>query len=265
MFRSTVSLMVLLGIFAIGVRWFAIERASDRFESDPDAYRLLAETWAKSGTFGQPSAEGVLPTAFRPPLYPALLTQVVSADSKKLDTGSLSWVHALLGAGTVTCTSLFFLQASRGTYLEWGTRSLALGTILSGMWVTFDPILIRQSQLIMTETLATFLMVFLLLLLVLVAWASRPKEPSLLRARRPGHGEETPVFSGRSAFLCSLFGLGIGLVVGFNALCRPSGIAWLGVFLLGSAGIAIAMRLARGPGVSPGAAFATPGETPGPR
>ena len=56
-------------------RGLVIGFAGDSLQQDPDSYRVLAETWAETGTFGfvDEGTEKPRATAFRPPLYPWLL------------------------------------------------------------------------------------------------------------------------------------------------------------------------------------------------
>src|SRR6056297_75951 len=66
---------------------------------DPDSYRLIAETLAEQGTFGIPGEGGTVdPTAFRPPLYPWLLSWLVR--DGQLPAAAVAGLHAILGALT---------------------------------------------------------------------------------------------------------------------------------------------------------------------
>jgi len=110
---------------------------------DPDRYLALARSMAKGGGFALDGR----PTAYRPPLYPILLTPLVAT----LGRGALPWgvggLHLALGAGMV----LLIVR----TATQWGlspARALAAGGIAA-----FDPVLLVQSRAIMTETPAAFL------------------------------------------------------------------------------------------------------------
>jgi 4-amino-4-deoxy-L-arabinose transferase-like glycosyltransferase len=113
---------------------------------DPDNYLVLARGLAQ----GQGLAWQGRPTAYRPPLYPLLLAPVVAAPGT---TGkSLAWavvaLHGALGAGTVALTV--------AAACRWGLgagRALAAGAI-----VAFDPVLVAQGRMVMTENLAAFLL-----------------------------------------------------------------------------------------------------------
>ena len=61
--------LFLLLIVSILIRGAVLFSNPDTFNDDPDAYYALATNWEEYGVFGT----GSLPTAFRPPLYPALL------------------------------------------------------------------------------------------------------------------------------------------------------------------------------------------------
>ncbi|MCE5269254.1 MAG: hypothetical protein LLG00_15360, partial [Planctomycetaceae bacterium] len=124
----------------------------DALTADIDGYRRLAENVVRHGTFG----DGEVPTAFRPPLYPLMLTPCVAlGDHSRIATGLL---HLTLGIGTV---AMVLLLSAR-----WGLGRRA--TVLAGLLVACDPILLRWSTQLMTETLATFLAVAGLLALT---WA----------------------------------------------------------------------------------------------
>jgi hypothetical protein len=108
---------------------------------DPDGYRRLAENLVEQGTF---SIEGA-PTAYRPPLYPLLLTGcVVLGDGSRMAIGML---HLALGVATVGLTLVL------GRWWGLGNRGAALAALL----VACDPILLSQSAQVMTETPAVFL------------------------------------------------------------------------------------------------------------
>ncbi len=197
------------------LRWVLISQASDAFLADPDAYRLLAVELSANGVFGANSR----PTAFRPPLYPSILSFGVTASSE-LSPVFLKGLHSLLGAATCFLT---FCLAFATQNLLWPTRfkriseswgSLTareywdffrqvIAPITAALLVAIDPILVRQSQLIMTETLATFLA-------ALTLWL-------MLRA----YSDPTPAKL-----------LSVGLGIGLSVLCRPTAIGWGGLFMV---------------------------------
>ena len=119
----------------------------DQLATDPDSYRLLAENIVRLHSFTlEDRAE---PTAFRPPLYPLLLA--VTSISKQILPWEVFWLHLTLGVLTVGLTFYWAMQVGLG---KW--RSLA------GLLVAVDPILLNQSTLVMTETLATALAILTL-------------------------------------------------------------------------------------------------------
>lgn len=194
-----------------------ISFSSDAFQDDPDAYRSLALSWESTGTFGLLHDGTVRPTAFRPPLYPALLTLLAQRDASNnpfLSASSIGILHALLGALTAVGASLcFYLWPPIKTIPNPAERerNRLLRSLSPGILVTCDPILIRQSQLIMTETLATFLMT---LTMLGVLW--RTTQSSRFHKRT-----------------LIAFDFSLGLLFGLQCLCRPTALAWLVLWLAG--------------------------------
>lgn len=146
--------------------------------SDLDNYLELSSSLAHGKGF---RLAGRL-TAYRPPLYPLLLAPIqalAAGNPQALQTGIFGF-HLILGLGTVWLTAL--------TARRWGlphVHSLAAAAI-----VACDPVLVAQTRLVMTETLAAFLVVACLFALA----SSR-----LMRSAWQG-----------------------GLTFGLAALCRPS-------------------------------------------
>ncbi len=178
------------------VVWF------DDLQQDPDAYAALAEGWAASGTFGRISQDAngrhyVYPTAYRPPLYPYLLSWLTHLDYSqydaqqqihphKLSRFAVALLHWILGVGTCWLTIQVALVITNHHALS----------VLSGLCVAVDPILLRQSSLLMTETLATFLAVAFLY------WWSKSD------------------FNFGSLFVG-------GVLLGLSILCRPTAAIWV--------------------------------------
>ncbi|PQO31555.1 hypothetical protein [Blastopirellula marina] len=131
----------------------------DGLQDDPDSYRKLARNilWVHSFTYNDPAE----PTAFRPPLYPLLLA--ITSPSHEVRPGEVLALHTVLGLITV------------GLTFYWA-RSLGLGRwrSLAALLVTVDPILLNQSTLVMTETLATCLAI--LTLVAISAMAATAEE-----------------------------------------------------------------------------------------
>ena len=110
------------------------------------------------------SARANVPTAYRPPLYPLLLTGCVAlGDYSRAAVGVL---HLALGVATVGLVLVL------GRWWGLGNRRAALAALL----VACDPILLSQSTQVMTETPAAFLATAGL---VALTWASR--NPSACR------------------------------------------------------------------------------------
>jgi len=166
---------------------------SDNLRSDPDGYRQVAQNLIQFGVLGT----GYEPTAIRPPLYPLLV-----ALCESIDPGGV----AALGVA----------QLALGLATIWGTYRLALawglpgrGGAVAALLVAFDPILLQQSTLVMTETLAAALAVWSLWRLTCVT-----------RAAQPTLGQW----------------LFTGAVLGLAALCRPTFWIWIALILVALAG-----------------------------
>lgn len=154
-----------------------------RFESlglDPDGYRRLAVNVVRHGVLGH----GEVPSAFRPPLYPLMVAacEIVSRD----DRWALAALH--LGAGVATVLLTFHLGR------RWGLQGWAWAAALV---VAVDPLLLMQSTLVMTETLAALLAV---VSLAAITWYG--KNTTWRRAAAAGGS------------------------IGLAALCRPTFFPW---------------------------------------
>jgi hypothetical protein len=109
---------------------------------DPDNYLPLARSLAEGRGF---SLDGRL-TAYRPPLYPLMLSPLTAVLGERTVWG-VAALHLALAAGTILLTA----EAAR----RWGLtaeRVLAAATL-----VALDPVLVSQCRLVMTETLAALL------------------------------------------------------------------------------------------------------------
>lgn len=212
--KTLLSISFLFLGFWFCIRWITISLASDAFHEDPDTYRLLAIELSTHGVYGANST----PTAFRPPLYPWILSFGVNA-GHELSPVFIKALHSLLGAATcllafcltsVTQNLLWptrfrgFLEnlCSQDSRRHWDFFRQVISPFTAALLVAIDPILVRQSQLIMTETLATFLA-------ALTLWL-------MFRA----HRDPTPT---------KLLAVGIG--IGLSVLCRPTAIVWGGLFI----------------------------------
>ncbi len=170
-------LMILLMLFAVLVRAPIAARSTASLCADVDNYRELAENLRVHGTCGPRPDE---PSAYRPPLYPLLLVPVVR--DRADDFTSLVVLHVVIGLAAV------WLTAVAGEL--WG---LGRARFVAAVLVACDPILLKQSTVVMTETLATAIAALALVALTLVT-------------RRPTLGRV----------------IGAGAVLGLSVLCRPA-------------------------------------------
>ena len=166
--------------------------------TDPDAYVALARNLVNLGTFGK----GNHATAYRPPLYPVMLAGCLTSDSWA--RGSIALFHLAMGLGTVWIVYRLAQYAGAGRFAP-----------AAAILVAWDPILLSQSVLAMTETPATLLTAAAMLAL---SWAS-----------------------GRPSFVRGLVaGAGLGLMI----LCRPTFIPWAMAAVLAAPWFASRRRLA---------------------
>jgi hypothetical protein len=167
--RPLVVVLVLAAGLRLGVVWWKFENLS----ADTDSYLAIAKNLlAGEGFCSVPGR----PTAFRPPLYPLSVAVCTFCGG----TVGLAAMQILLG--TATC-GLAWAFASR---LQLSEKARCLAAVA----VAVDPLLLLYTSHAMTETLVTFLVSLLLV---------------LLAGKR----------SVRSSALA-------GVVFGLAALCRPS-------------------------------------------
>ena len=210
-------------VFTLLVRGGVLWVMRGNLEQDPDAYREIAENLLRHGEFalGKGEPEGgdktYRPTAYRPPLYPVVLSNLPASDRQHVSLAKIGVLHVLLGVATVWLT---WLTARRmcgvgSAHLDQQVVGIAhptilAGPLLAGLIVACDPILLNQQTLVMTETLAAFLA-------ILSLWCLARFDAA------------------RSWFNAALAGGAIGLA----ALCRPTFLPWLGM-------VGIAMLIVRG-------------------
>ncbi len=188
--RRPVALVALV-VTAVVIRIVACWAFPTSLDDDPDAYAAIAITLSQTGTFGLTNPNGQThPTAFRPPLYPWLLSFLVENDH--LNRIAVICLHAGLGGITVLLTAL----TSR--------RLLGDQGLIAGALVAIDPILLQQSTLVMTETLAATLATALVWW-----WATRCQSPNSLR-----------------------FAVILGTLASLAFLCRPTFIVWGGLLVV---------------------------------
>ena len=190
-------------VIAFVVRGAAVWISTDSFNADPDQYRALAKNLQKEGVYGT----GTVPTAFRPPLSPLVLRSAVVL-TRSSDRPTAVDDEGASGGGF----SLLLTENAAIALLHWGLGILTvllvyrLALLLTlpprwafgaGLLTVVDPILLQQSRLVMTETLAAFLAVLILYLFV---FSMRIKNVQ------------------RKNFAMG----GLGGLLGLAALCRPT-------------------------------------------
>jgi len=152
--RSSWWLLGVVLLVALAIRGGALWGLRSNLEADPDSYRQLAENLLATGAYSRalplddhPAGPTLLPTAYRPVLYPLLLALCSRAGEVSLVVMGL--VHLALGLLTVAMVFALALRWKLGL----------LPAALAALLVAADPILVYQSSFIMTETLATLLAV----------------------------------------------------------------------------------------------------------
>ncbi len=170
-------------LFALIVRSGVLLLTPDALIHDTDDYRRLAENLITQGTFGHND----VPTAFRPPLYPLLLTGCVALGD--CSRTAIGFLHVMLGVATVAMVFLL------GRWWGLGTRGSAIAALLAAC----DPILLAQSTQIMTETTAVFLATAGLVMLTRL---------------------------GRQLPYRSVVAMAAGAVLALGSLCRPTLLLW---------------------------------------
>ncbi|QDT13906.1 glycosyltransferase family 39 protein [Planctomycetes bacterium K23_9] len=195
----------LMGVFAfaIAVRAAVLIVAPSAFSSDPDAYRALSQSLAQTGVFGITLGDlPPKPTAFRPPLYPYLLSWLTPSQTGQLSTFAVGILHVVMGALTSLATTWV---ASR--LIE--KNRIGKASIVAGLLVAIDPILVQQSTQLMTETIATLLSIS-----VIAWWVGRIGSEN---ASRNAGGY-----------------LVLSLLLALAYLCRPTFLVWAVLLTLAS-------------------------------
>jgi hypothetical protein len=242
-FWKSKPLLAILAATAL-IRLLVIVLGWQGLRDDPDAYDRIAQAMARTGTLGVAAEDGtVVPTAFRPPLYPALLAIIrsvmIAVDGEFLDPASprgqivlrqvAAVLHLLLGLLTVAAT---YFAACRWLTQPPPQRPLddpdakapaaprpnraGLTAALAAMLVAIDPILLQSSVRLMTETLATALAAVALSL-----W------PRLTDSLNAGDIDSPMPSNGKRI---AWQGVWLGAVLGLAYLCRPTFVVW--TFLL---------------------------------
>lgn len=216
-------------LLAALLRLTVLEHYAIQLDRDIDLYQPMAAAIRDGRGFIHP--ETGLPTAYRPPLYPVVLSLVIRPpswiSSLKAERGPLDnsdempmpWsgtaigvLHILLSVATVGLTYLTGRRLGLG---KWAWLAAGL--------VSVDPLLLYSVSQVMTETLATFLAAGTL------CWLART-------APLP----ESGILPRRSV----LSALVLGLLFGLCGLCRPTFYAW-GVVLVVGWAVAVELRFWR--------------------
>ncbi|NJN81833.1 MAG: glycosyltransferase family 39 protein [Caldilineaceae bacterium] len=142
------------------------------------------------------------PTAFRPPLYPWLISWLADAQGN-IPNQRIAILHWLLGVATSIGTYCVAKKMFSHDVRSHATNETA--ALFAGCLVAVDPLLLRASSLVMTETLAAFLV-------VVTYWFWVRLNESLHRKGNP---------SPWLALACLT-----GSVCGFAYLCRPTFVLW---------------------------------------
>lgn len=229
MISSQQRLLFIVLLFTAIVRAAMLWSGWDNLREDPDAYTAMSQTLTRSGVFGLTTADGTpLPTAFRPPLYPAVLSGLTLAIitvsgifADPLATENLTAFRLLIaalhwGLGLLTVAATY--GAARrllGHVAAWPSvdvihRPAAVAALL----VAIDPILLQSSTRVMTETLATTLAAMSLWAWTLLMEQLQRDETGEPSAARPKN---------RSDLVTTLV---LAFVLGLAYLCRPTFIVW---------------------------------------
>ncbi len=221
----TADRLLLAGVllFALVLRGGVLWVLRGNLAYDPDAYRQIAENLLRHGVFAMGTGDTPQPTAYRPPLYPLVLSNLPAAGGQQISLAKVAVLHVLLGVATVWLTWLTARRVSgaglepvakepvpRGSAAAAALTHPTVFPAAAALLVACDPLLLHQQTLVMTETLATFLA-------ILALWCLAKFSDC------------------RSWFWAGLSGGAIGLAV----LCRPTFLPWLGL-------VAAAMLVVRG-------------------
>lgn len=195
-FLTTALLLILL--LAGGLRLTIVVLQSDQLQEDRDAYIVIARNLVAGHGFTSSRVEegqDIQPTAFRPPLYPCLLAALYYVKSGSLGVGL---TQVLLGLLTV--------------WFTWKTGlrlQMPAGALVAAAIVATDPVLLQYTSYAMTEVLSAFLTSLLLYMLVCQLTEERTQPETM---------DKTSIT------------FTTGLVWGLAILCRPTYLAFLGLW-----------------------------------
>ena len=187
--QNRMSILVIAAV-ALAVRLAVVISWPHQLEVDADGYLQQARALANGDGFINKQLDE--PSAFRPPLYPIVLSVLLWL---RVPYWGIGVFHALLGVATVVMT--------------WGiARRLGLShwrAFFAAAVVSFDPILVGYTVQAMTETLFT-----LLLTMVLFFWTTlHTSDPCRFDA------VTSHKIMGRRQWIT-------GFLLGLTGLCRPT-------------------------------------------
>lgn len=141
--------LLLIVLTALGLRLAVVWQRSGELSQDVDAYLGIAAGLAEGRGYSSPGT--TQPTAFRPPLYPLLLS-IAPASWRS------EWVAILnLAAGAGTVVLIFLLARRLGLPDFYAIMAAAI--------IAVDPLLVRYASMPMTESVCTLLAAAVLFLL----------------------------------------------------------------------------------------------------
>ncbi len=241
-------LFLMVVLFAAGVRAAMLWGGWDNLREDPDAYTAMSQTLARTGVFGLTAADGTpTPTAFRPPLYPAILSGLTLAiitvggdfadplavenlHAYRIAVALLHWILGLLSVAATYAAARRMLRRCAGPA---DTHRSEPAAAFAALLVAIDPILLQSSTRVMTETLATTLAA-----VGLLAWA-------VLVDRLQPSSQGEPLAEGKVTGRTLTVAMAVSLILGLAYLCRPTFIVWTGLLAGYLLAWAIGMRSLR--------------------
>ena len=166
------AVLALAALLRAGVLWeFGGSLAEDR-----DNYRQIAQHVAAGDGFLDPDT--LKPTAYRPPLYPLLLAGVFRCNGGAMAIGILQLVLGIATVAlTVSCGRKLAVASDNVACAEIDRANIDRANVdranvdranvdrtslIAGLLVACDPLLLYQTALVMTETTAAFLASLLL-------------------------------------------------------------------------------------------------------
>ena len=196
--------LLLIIVAALLVRGSLLMTSHHSLEADPDAYRLIGRVLREHHRYAVPSwaddresttqqgkhvdavdedaSRQLVSTAYRPPLYPILLAALTPGG--RASPLAVALLHLVFGV----MTSVLVWWAA----YQWLGGAL-LRAYAAAIFVIMDPLLLKQSTQVMTETVAAGFAI------TIIYAASRALQSSSWR-----------------------WAMGAGLAIGLASLCRPT-------------------------------------------